>query len=514
MDPESPRCPGCDADLGARRHCLECDIELMEAPDEPSHWLARLRGVLTQTPEPDAAALQLELANGKKIELQLGGTRWVPDDRQLRAGDAVDLLAVRLLVFDQGGLREAPRQQDRLVARVVSSGLDAATLLDEVLEDRLDRQPAPDKERQLPWPEGFSVDPRPGPHGWRLRLHLGGKRGFPLGLIAPLVLVAFYGLWIWIFKSTARPLLLYALGALVLIAILVLLLRRRTVVLDARHLALQRGPLPWLRRRVARTDDITSVYPGHEDSGFFVAVQTQSSGREQLVWGLEYGPTPLLVASLLESALGLRSQPTEVLSEFQDRLPDMERLLRPMRGERDPLEELGIRSEYLDQPDERVDVVERSKERVELRVRASGIGNWTFYVLVPGALWLLFSRSLLFTRPMPFLVIDGLGCALAVVGGYGVLAQLINRARLVLTPGALRIRRGPLPWPGSRSFSRALISHLETDANHVGKGVWVYGLDMILRDGRRVRLFRAVPSQDLVEWLERAVTRVMRLGRG
>jgi hypothetical protein len=315
------------------------------------------------------------------------------------------------------------------------------------------------------------------------------------------------------------PVWLGAAATVVLLVLGLVLTRSRTVVLNARNLSLQYGPFPCFRRRVARTEEITGLYPGIEDDGCYVTVLTSQGGSERLVWGLRNGAAVLLTVRLLETALGLpehRPWPDEEHFDYGRRLPDLQRMLRPLREEPEQIETLDTAAVDLNDLPRRTRVLRgprHGKQRLELDLNESGAGGWLFFPLVFGGFWLLASRSVLFTRPMPFPLIDGLACALALVAGYGGVAMVLNRTRIVLTPDALRLRSHPLPWFGRRHLRRSLISYLDTDCDHVGKGVWVYQLDAHLRDGRRVVLLKSL-TEDTAKWLLNTVARAMRLEKG
>jgi hypothetical protein len=521
MAASRPRCPACGADLGARRRCLACDVELLAAPDEPTGWLAHLRGKVTRLLGDDA--LELELRSGKTVMVRLSSASRLPPGAGLEAGDEVELLVARLLVFGEGagGPREAPRQQEQLVARVVASGDAAAALMQRALEERREARPVEEGGgEELRWPEGLRVDPRPGRDGWRLRLHLGGgRRGFPLGLVPVLGLLAFFGYWIWIFAPAWRWLPVTGTAALLVGFLLVRLLRARVIVLDARCLAVQRRGIPWLRRTVLATDEVTAVYTTRDASGHAVEARGARGDREQVLWDLEDGTLAWLVARLLEAALGIAGRepvPGERRpEELEGRLPDLERLLRPFRrqqqrgaGASGPAAGPALDALFED-PHDKVRV-QRSGERVILRLATSGIGLWPLAPAIPCGFWLaLYHREHLFARELPWPLLDVLACAGALLALYGLVAMIVNHLVLELTPTALRLRRGPLPWPGGRIHPLELVSHLDSRVHSSGKGSATWSLDAILRDGRRVTLV-ADTSRGLVDWLERRLGEALR----
>ncbi len=475
MDSSPPDCPGCNADLGQHRHCLACDIELLPAPEEAWGWLAHLRGTLRRLILDDTGKVQdleLELVNGRKIQTRIPvGARRHPTDAQIEEGDNVELLATRLLIFEEGGFREAPRQREQLVVCVISSGVDATSLMQIEIEERRTsrrdkkKEKADKDEAEMLWPEGFRVDPWPGKNGWRLRLHIADEQVEHLGGIVLFVICAFFGVWFLFVAHTIRPLLALGLAALLLVMGISRLLRNRVIVLDARRLVVQRGPLSWIRRHVASTEDISAVFTSQDAGGYAVEVLNTNGERAQVLWDLPEGPLPILITRALEITLGISDRATvegERCPEVSGRLPDLHRLLRPINkpANFDVLEPVnkGMTETILEEAPRRVKCT-RGSGRLTLQISNSGVGRWPFYLLTASGVWLLKNSYELSNLDMLW-PLNALTLVCMLVSIYAVAAMLINSTRLDLTSGTLQI------WhvPCCKGFSE--LSDLQFGARH------------------------------------------------
>ncbi len=257
------------------------------------------------------------------------------------------------------------------------------------------------------------------------------------------------------------------------------------------------------------TRDIAAIFTARDDSGYSVEALDTDGGRAPVIWDLSGGPLPLLIARSLEMALGLSERSAvkeEQLPAVSGRLPDLERLLRPLH--REPGAPAVFEADRGAVPTEEdapqgVKVL-RTGDHVSYRVPASSVGAWPLYLAVPCSLWLVKNHTQLVQQELPWPIFDGLALAGMALCCYSVAAMVINGTRLELSSTSLRARRFPLPWPGTGRLPRELISHLETESHLMGKGSWTYSLHVILRDGRRMTLLKQAPRA-MVEWFEDAL---------
>ena len=104
---------------------------------------------------------------------------------------------------------------------------------------------------------------------------------------------------------------------------------------------------------------------------------------------------------------------------------------------------------------------------------------------------------------------------------YYAAVRGFNRTELRATPAGIDIRRGPLPWRGSRRhvrradvrqlFAREVIRRTHTDSND-GRKVRErrsYALVALDPAGRKRTLIGALPSPDQALWFERELERVL-----
>jgi hypothetical protein len=108
--------------------------------------------------------------------------------------------------------------------------------------------------------------------------------------------------------------------------------------------------------------------------------------------------------------------------------------------------------------------VERSEEQLRLYSRWYQKGMWLF---APFGLMMIgiyaatapadFQKGRILTTAFGGLVIAGLN--------YLLLAVLWNRTEISVTRGTLRVRRGPVPWPGSKEVPTRHIVQLQVREN-------------------------------------------------
>ena len=499
------RCPGCGADLGPRRHCLTCDIELVDER-------ARVRGTLARAGERELA---ISLRSGEILRAHLSPDVLRLGVKEPREGLELEALGAPERVFDEpcGGLRDVPEQHERFVVQTFALGPHAGEILQRTLDGPTTEPPEGDEElEEIPWPEGLGVDPRPGRSGrWRLRLRLAPKP-FPWLALSPLLPLLFIGAYVAFLSPRSRPLIGAGALALVLLFLLIRALRGRLLLLDADYLRRQRGVLPIFRSRFLPSKEIAGVIATRDGSGHAVEVITTAGPREPLLWGLPDRTRTVLVARLLETALGVgpSSDPGE---ELRGKLPDLEALLRPPREVAEE-EERG-REKLVQFKDPFADNVSATRrgQRLELTTPEASVSIRLIYVVVPAVLWLGVTYNRGFSVPSLPGFVDLLAWALAALGGYAILAAFVNRTTFVVTPRLFRMRRGPLPWPDALRCPLAQIARLDTDSDMVGRGGSIYFLHAFLYDGRRVCLLRDAGGSGRVNFLKKTLWEEIRRAR-
>jgi hypothetical protein len=197
-------------------------------------------------------------------------------------------------------------------------------------------------------------------------------------------------------------------------------------------------------------------------------------------------------------------------------LPDLEAALRPALTPGDPAQEQGPRNRMkvasFNRPTPKGAEASRRGKVLTITACDSSVPLRLIYLLVPGLLWLGFNKHQLLS---PLLLPLHLAAVVAVLLPlYGLLVGAANRTTFMVSPSTLRVTRGPLPWPGNRSFHADDVRGLETDSNMVGRGGSMYHLDAEIRGGQRVRLIYGSASEERVWWLKRALEQELGLGRG
>ncbi|WP_375764776.1 serine/threonine protein kinase [Archangium gephyra] len=112
----------------------------------------------------------------------------------------------------------------------------------------------------------------------------------------------------------------------------------------------------------------------------------------------------------------------------------------------------------------------------------------------------------------PFLLLHfAVGAGLS----YSSLSGFLNKTRLQLTPDALEVRHGPLPWRGNRRLNPREVTHLyctrDELARSFGLTVWpwpfstaTYSLHAVV-GGRKVTLLKGLTEPDRALFLERTI---------
>lgn len=112
--------------------------------------------------------------------------------------------------------------------------------------------------------------------------------------------------------------------------------------------------------------------------------------------------------------------------------------------------------------------------------------------------------------PVPLLMIIFPIAHVAVGVGltYNTLAGFVNKSWITLTPEALTIRHGPLPWLGNCKLATSDLVQLfcEQTANQARRNTGTtYTLSAVLRDGRKIPLLKSLPSVDQALYIEQRV---------
>jgi len=135
------------------------------------------------------------------------------------------------------------------------------------------------------------------------------------------------------------------------------------------------------------------------------------------------------------------------------------------------------------------------------------------FLLVFAIVWnacMLFWYSAAIAGDGPWLafVFPILHVAVGVGMGYGALTGLLNRTTIQIAGGVLRIRHGPLPWPGKRDMPADELDQLYVTQNpHHGKQgtTYTYDLKAALKSGQGVTLIREIPEGDQALYIEQAI---------
>ncbi len=104
-------------------------------------------------------------------------------------------------------------------------------------------------------------------------------------------------------------------------------------------------------------------------------------------------------------------------------------------------------------------------------------------------------------RPLFFI---SLHLAVGVLVAYHALCMFANRTAFSLDGGHLRVRHGPLPWPGGRDLAAHQVQQLWCQERSSRNGT-TYELHAELQTGVRVKLVRGLPERDQALYLEQAL---------
>ena len=84
---------------------------------------------------------------------------------------------------------------------------------------------------------------------------------------------------------------------------------------------------------------------------------------------------------------------------------------------------------------------------------------------------------------------------LGVIGSYWVLAHLFNRSTIELTPQALTLQSGPIPWP-SKSIPRESIRNFDVQTSWNNKGTERYQVRVIDNDKSPMRVLASIDEDE------------------
>ncbi len=108
--------------------------------------------------------------------------------------------------------------------------------------------------------------------------------------------------------------------------------------------------------------------------------------------------------------------------------------------------------------------------------------------------------------PIAFFLFPLIHVAVGVGLTWTALAGLLNKTRIEVERGVMRIRHGPLPWPGNRDLRTDDIEQLFCDESvHRGKNstTYTYNLHAVVRgSGKRIKLIGRLQKPDVALFLE------------
>jgi len=91
---------------------------------------------------------------------------------------------------------------------------------------------------------------------------------------------------------------------------------------------------------------------------------------------------------------------------------------------------------------------------------------------------------------------------------YTTIAGFLNRTRITMNMGELRIKHFPLPWPGNRTIARLEIDQLfceEKMSSSRNSTSYSYNLSAVMTGGRRVKLVSGLENPEDALFLEQQV---------
>lgn len=134
-----------------------------------------------------------------------------------------------------------------------------------------------------------------------------------------------------------------------------------------------------------------------------------------------------------------------------------------------------------------------------------------FAIVWDGMLVLMYSMAL----SLQFWPIILFGLVHAVAGiclTYAAVAGYVNRTVISVSPTALTIRHGPLPWPGNATLSPAQITQLyckERIRRNKGTMSYTYAVHAVTLSGRDVPVLRVLESPEQALYLEHEIERFL-----
>lgn len=509
-------CDACGADMGRRTHCPECGAVLHTHGDGLTWALGELTGI---SPEGEHEDLEVKLAGGKVLTARAAPGCKRLSEGALVPGDQVELLGRRREIFEElrGGLREAPERRSLFMLEALGWGEEAGEQMEGEMQALGLWGPLPEPGRPvIPWPEGLEVRPpleRGGLPRLRILFRLSSINWLPFSLGLP---VAFFAYFFWMLNPASRPFIGLAVAVVVGLLLLFMSSRRREIVLGPDRLAVQYGRFAWPRRTVTRSlKEIRAIYVSGSPHEFGVRVQLEGGSLRWLLPPTKDPARAVLVAALLERALGMPTRTglfkEEVRPELPGQLPDLDEVLRPPYDPDEPTESEGRRRQIrairtgTPRPKGVVEATRRG-DILHIILVDSGINIRLVYLAVPAGIWLLANWQRLFRGSLLMIALDVLACLVGAGLIYAALAGMANRTTITLSPAHLSMKRGPLPWPGKVRSPRTLIKGLEKDTDMVGsKGGTVHHLYVRLPGGRKGRLIYCSGSEERVYWVKRTL---------
>ena len=91
---------------------------------------------------------------------------------------------------------------------------------------------------------------------------------------------------------------------------------------------------------------------------------------------------------------------------------------------------------------------------------------------------------------------------------YSTLAGFLNRTRVTIGDGAVDVRHGPVPWLGSKRVEAIDIAQVFGEQVRL-RGNFMYRVEALTQQGRRIRLVSPVARRDVALYLEQEIEKAL-----
>ena len=103
---------------------------------------------------------------------------------------------------------------------------------------------------------------------------------------------------------------------------------------------------------------------------------------------------------------------------------------------------------------------------------------------------------------LAFLLFPMIHVAVGIGLSYTTIAGFFNTSELSLDRQAFHIKHFPLPWPGTRNIQATQLDQFFVAKTVSDKGQASYALNVLLKDGSRVKLLGGLESPEVGEYIE------------